>query len=761
MASRPIKIAIIGDDSQLKKTLKGASKKLEGFGKSVAKFGIGAGAAFGATAAAAATKGITAFADFEKGMKEVMTLLPDAGDTVFDDLSGKVKDFSKEFGVLPDKVIPSLYQAISAGVPKDNVFEFLEVAQKAAKGGVTELETAVDGISSVVNAYGSDVISATEASDLMFTAVKLGKTDFNQLSTELFKVAPIAASLGIEFGAITASLANLTAKGVPTAQAATQLKAAMAELAKEGTKADTAFREFSGQGLTDFLASGGTFEEALIMMKEGTDKLGISVMDAFGSIEASQAVLALTSDGGDALVATMGEMSASAGATQTAFETMDTGMSSSFDKIKANLSVMAIDVGEKLAPHVAKATEFILEGFQKLAPHVSKAKEVVKEFVTEFIERATPAFEKFVEVFKKVIGWIRTFIEENPHAALAALGVLVASIVVPAVLGLVAAFAALFSPVLLVIGAIAALAAGLVYAYKHVAIFHAFVNAVAAFFVKDFVPIVKRVIEILVVGWKAFADFFVEYVFPIVRAAFNAIISVLKNFWDVIYGVYELVAALFSGDFKEVWIKLRSLVGEIMQFILDLFIALPTRILWASRQLIGVFLEIVAMFSKWLFDKIFDLVTALPKKIYEFLTGIADDIINLGKDIGQWIIDGLVAAIKAAAGAVMAAVKSIIPDVGAIAGGVASSVGGFFKSVIPGLAEGGIVTKPTLAVVGEAGAEAVIPLSKAGSLGGTSINLTVNAGMGTDGAEVGQQIVTALQARSRQNGSIPITTVAQ
>ena len=95
------------------------------------------------------------------------------------------------------------------------------------------------------------------------------------------------------------------------------------------------------------------------------------------------------------------------------------------------------------------------------------------------------------EVFKKVIGWIRTFIKENPHAALAALGVLVASIVVPAVLGLVAAVAALFSPVLLVIGVIAALAAGLVYAYKHVGIFHAFVNAVAEFFVKDFVPIVK------------------------------------------------------------------------------------------------------------------------------------------------------------------------------------------------------------------------------------------------------------------------------
>ena len=761
MASRPIKIAIIGDDSQLKKTLKGATKKLEGFGKGVAKFGIAAGAAFGATAAAAATKGITAFADFEKGMKEVMTLMPNAGDEVFGQMSEQVKSLSKEMGILPDEITGALYQAISAGIPRENVFEFLRTSSEAAKGGISDLETSVDGISSVLAAYSETGMTATEASDLLFTAVKKGKTDFGQLSKEVFKVAPIAASVGIEFGAVTAALSELTLKGTPTAQAASMLKVAFSELAKQGTKASNSFEELSGQTLTDFLAGGGKFEEALVMMKDGADKAGISVMDMFGSVEAGQAILTLTADGGTALTETMAEMNNSAGATKTAFETMDTGMSASFDKIKANLSVMAIDVGEKLAPHVAKATEFILEGFQKLAPHVAKAKEVVKEFVTEFIERATPAFEKFVEVFKKVIGWIRTFIEENPHAALAALGVLVASIVVPAVLGLVAAFAALFSPVLLIIGAIAALAAGLVYAYKHVAIFHAFVNAVAEFFVKDFVPIVKKVIEVLVIGWKAFADFFVEYVFPIVRGAFNAIISVLENFWDVIYGVYELVAALFSGDFKEVWIKLRSLVGEIMQFILDLFIALPSRILWASRNLIVVFLEIVAMFSKWLSDKIFDLVTALPKKIYEFLSGIASDILNLGKDLGNWIIDGLVSAIKAAAGAVMSAVQSIIPNVSDIAGGIASSVGGFFKSVIPGLAEGGIVTKPTLAVIGEAGAEAVIPLNKAGSLGGTSINLTVNAGMGTDGAEVGQQIVTALQSWSRQNGSIPITTVSQ
>ena len=61
MAGRPIKIDLVGDDSQLKKTLKGAGDRLGKFGTSVAKIGITAGAAFGATAVAIGTKGVMAF----------------------------------------------------------------------------------------------------------------------------------------------------------------------------------------------------------------------------------------------------------------------------------------------------------------------------------------------------------------------------------------------------------------------------------------------------------------------------------------------------------------------------------------------------------------------------------------------------------------------------------------------------------------------------------------------------------------------------
>jgi hypothetical protein len=70
---------------------------------------------------------------------------------------------------------------------------------------------------------------------------------------------------------------------------------------------------------------------------------------------------------------------------------------------------------------------------------------------------------------------------------------------------------------------------------------------------------------------------------------------------------------------------------------------------------------------------------------------------------------------------------------------------------IPMMAEGGIVSRPTLAIIGEAGPEAVIPLNK---MGGTNINITVNAGIGTDGARVGEAVVKAIRSYERSSGPV-------
>lgn len=80
-----------------------------------------------------------------------------------------------------------------------------------------------------------------------------------------------------------------------------------------------------------------------------------------------------------------------------------------------------------------------------------------------------------------------------------------------------------------------------------------------------------------------------------------------------------------------------------------------------------------------------------------------------------------------------------------------------YKKAGLAMAAGGIVTRPVQALLGEKGPEAIIPLGRSQGLSNTEINITVNAGMGTDGQMVGNQIVQALKQYERVNGFLPLT----
>ena len=77
-----------------------------------------------------------------------------------------------------------------------------------------------------------------------------------------------------------------------------------------------------------------------------------------------------------------------------------------------------------------------------------------------------------------------------------------------------------------------------------------------------------------------------------------------------------------------------------------------------------------------------------------------------------------------------------------------------YKAAGLAMAQGGIITKPTQLLAGENGAEAIIPLDKLQS--GMTVNVTINAGMGTDPAKLGDEIVDVLTRYQRRNGALPL-----
>lgn len=363
-----------------------------------------AAVAAGAAVAGAVVKSVGAIADFDTGMREVFTLMPGISQQAMDAMSDDVREMAQEYGVVTSDVVPALYQSISAGVPPDNVMTFMETAAKTARGGVTNLETAVDGLSSVVNAYGTDVIDAARASDIMFTTVKLGKTDMSQLSASLFQVVPVASQLGVGFEEVGAALATMTAQGTPTRVAATQLRGALSELSKEGSVAFQNFEDATGQTFPEFVAAGGTVQDAMLALGEHAEAQDTPLTNMFGSIEGGMAAAALASESGaERMADAMGEMGSSAGATDEAFDTMSGGIGFQMDQMRAKIDELFLGLGEALMPAVSGVVDAAMPIVEALQPAFEALGEVIAALVP-IIESVLGALQPLLDLVVVQLG---------------------------------------------------------------------------------------------------------------------------------------------------------------------------------------------------------------------------------------------------------------------------------------------------------------------------------------------------------------------
>ena len=300
---------------------------------------------------------VKAAIDTERAFAEVRTLLPDVGDKAFGSLRDDVMALSSEMGIATDQTVPALYQAISAGVPKENIIDFMRTAGKAAIGGVTDLETAVDGITSVVNAYGAETLSAGDASDYLFTAVRLGKTNFEQLSRSLFNVVPTAASLGIGLDEVAAQLAVITASGVPTSVATTNLRQSFVEASRESTKLGKSIKDELGAGFADLIKQGMTASDIFQQLQESMPENDFR--NLFSSVEALNAVLLITGDNSDNVKKALEEMGGAAGSTSQAFDTIADTTGFKLQMALNDLKIILIELGSEALPAIADFLEII------------------------------------------------------------------------------------------------------------------------------------------------------------------------------------------------------------------------------------------------------------------------------------------------------------------------------------------------------------------------------------------------------------------
>ena len=202
----------------------GAFGKLKGiFSSTVTQLGLVTGAAFSAKSAfdtlSNQSRSIAALRSLNVNAEEASA--------AFLKLSKDLKGQASQV-----ELTAAAYDVASAGFGKvSDQVAILEASTKGAVGGMSDLNTVGNAVTSVLNAYGMSAMEAGRLVDQFIQTQNDGKIIVAQYASEIGKVASVAAGLGIDLAEVNAVIAQSTAAGVKSEVAFTGLKTALAQLA--------------------------------------------------------------------------------------------------------------------------------------------------------------------------------------------------------------------------------------------------------------------------------------------------------------------------------------------------------------------------------------------------------------------------------------------------------------------------------------------------------------------------------------------------
>jgi len=304
--------------AQLAQRLREAGLELPGFAESAQRLGGALTKALSAPIAALGVASGKMFLDYEKQLYTVATIA-DTAAVPLERLSDDLLKASDASGMAAESVAEAAYGAISAGVDTAQAAGFVEIAAKAAKGGLTDVTTAVDGATSAINAWGLGYENAESVFDRFIVAQNLGKTTLGDIASQIGNLTGLAPQVGVSLDAVLAATAALTKNGVQTSAAMNGLKAVMSAVIKPTSEAA---EEAKRLGL-NFSAEALREKGFTAFLQDVIDKTGNSeesMAKLFGSVEGLSQVLLLAGSGAEDYAQALEAMGDSAGATQAAFD---------------------------------------------------------------------------------------------------------------------------------------------------------------------------------------------------------------------------------------------------------------------------------------------------------------------------------------------------------------------------------------------------------------------------------------------------------
>jgi len=362
--------------TNLSTALQGANARMAAVGTSLSRIGgnlsrVGSSMTRSVTLpiAAAGFAATKMAVDFDDSMQKIVGLVGVSQDQV-SAWSDQILNLSGEVAQSPKDLADALYFVTSAGLRGADAMDALTWSGKAASAGLGDLATIADGVTSALNSYRESGLTAQEATDAMVAAVRSGKMPAEDLAAVLGNVLPVASQMGVSFDQVAAAIASMSRQGMDVARAATGIRYMLMSLMKPTTESVAVFKDYgySIGEVQSALAENGLLD-TLTELAAKMDLASVKGREAFATIVGgargmSAASVLVGQNAGD-VAKVFDDVTNAVGSTNKAFEVASETAGFKFRKALVDLQEAGIGLGNALIPTLTEDVIPAIQGVVK------------------------------------------------------------------------------------------------------------------------------------------------------------------------------------------------------------------------------------------------------------------------------------------------------------------------------------------------------------------------------------------------------------